>query len=70
MVTERLGATGAQLGRKLVVDGQEIVEYIAASEGREDMVGKVTYSTMPYIKICKSRLIASSRLFCGTPNSL
>ncbi|CAN0064085.1 unnamed protein product [Pylaiella littoralis] len=40
LVKETLGATGAQLGRKLVVEGQDIVEFIAASEGREDMVGK------------------------------
>lgn len=38
---DRLGASGVQLGRKMVVDGQEIVEFIAASEGREYMVGKV-----------------------------
>lgn len=41
LVKERLGASGVQLGRKVVVDGQEIVEFIAASEGREYMVGKV-----------------------------
>eukprot|EP00903_Cladosiphon_okamuranus_P011859 g11140.t1 len=40
LVKERLGASGVQLGRKVVVDGQEIVEFIAASEGREDMIGK------------------------------
>eukprot|EP00752_Nemacystus_decipiens_P007983 g7132.t1 len=40
LAKERLGASGVQLGRKVVVDGQEIVEFIAASEGREDMVGK------------------------------
>lgn len=41
LVKERLDASGVQLGRKVVVDGQDIVEFIAASEGREDMVGKV-----------------------------
>ncbi|CBN73873.1 conserved unknown protein [Ectocarpus siliculosus] len=40
LVKERLGASGVQLGRKVVVEGQEIVEFIAASEGREYMVGK------------------------------
>lgn len=43
---ERLGASGVQLGRKVVVDGQEIIEYIAASEGREDMVGQVQYARL------------------------
>ncbi len=38
---ERLGASGVQLGKKVVVEGQEIIEFVAASEGREDMVGKV-----------------------------
>ncbi|CAM9257044.1 unnamed protein product [Ectocarpus sp. 12 AP-2014] len=40
LVKERLGASGVQLGRKVMVEGQEIVEFIAASEGREYMVGK------------------------------
>lgn len=41
LVRERLGAAGAQLGRKVELEGQEIVEFIAASKGREDMVGQV-----------------------------
>ncbi|CAM9737764.1 unnamed protein product [Ascophyllum nodosum] len=39
-VGERLGATGVQLGRKLVIDGQEIFEFIAASAGQEHMIGQ------------------------------
>lgn len=54
MVKETLGATGAQLGRKLVVEGQDIVEFIAASEGREDMVGKVTSHGCSMIASVKS----------------
>lgn len=42
MVRDRLAASGVQLGRKVVVEGQEIVEFIAASAGREDMVGQVS----------------------------
>lgn len=49
LVKERLGASGVQLGRKVVVDGQEIVEFIAASEGREDMVGKVQYARLFHV---------------------
>lgn len=41
LLKNRLDASGVQLGRKVVVDGQEIVEFIIASEGREDMVGQV-----------------------------
>ncbi|CAN0031897.1 unnamed protein product, partial [Scytosiphon promiscuus] len=40
LAKERLGASGVHVGKKVVVDGQEILEFIAASEGREDMVGK------------------------------
>lgn len=47
LAKERLGASGVQLGRKVVVDGQEIVEFIAASEGREDMVGQVLNARLP-----------------------
>lgn len=52
MAKERLGASGVQLGRKVVVDGQEIVEIMAASEGREDMVGKVQYAHLPRVVLC------------------
>lgn len=48
MAKERLGASGVQLGKKLVVEGQEIIEFIAASAGREDMVGKVTFGCSSY----------------------
>lgn len=41
LAKERLAAAGVQLGRKVVLEGQEIIEYIAASEGQEDMVGRV-----------------------------
>ena len=33
LAKERLAAAGVQLGRKVVLEGQEIIEYIAASEG-------------------------------------
>lgn len=45
LVRERLGAAGAQLGRKMILEGQEIIEYIAAAEGQEDMVGRVRICT-------------------------
>lgn len=38
---DRLCASGVQLGRKTIVEGQEIIEYIAVSDGREDMLGQV-----------------------------
>lgn len=41
LARERLGASGVQLGRKVVLEGQEIIEYIAASEGQADIVGRV-----------------------------
>lgn len=41
LARERLAASGVQLGRKVVLEGQEIIEYIAAAEGQEDIVGRV-----------------------------
>ena len=46
-VGERLGATGVQLGRKVVIDGQEIFEFIAASAGQEHMIGQVNVFKEP-----------------------
>lgn len=41
LLKNKLRASGVQLGRKVTINGQEIVEFIVASEGREDMVGQV-----------------------------
>lgn len=57
LLKNRLGASGVQLGRKLLVDGREILEYIAASEGREDMIGQV--------RSCDSMVVApSTQQYC------
>lgn len=64
LVKERLGASGVQLGRKVVVDAQEIIEFIAASEGREDMVGKVQYARLPRLVLSCKKAIIVFKLSC------
>lgn len=53
----RLAATGIHVGRKVAVEGQEIIEFIAESEGRAEMVGQVrTWELSTQTMKCKESI--------------